>query len=86
MRFEALLDRHERGGQSRGEAAEMLGITERSLRRWRDRLRDAEPSGLIDRRIGEPAGDGRGDSARYSGFTVKHFHDQLQHRHSYKPG
>ena len=45
MRFEALLDRHERGELSRGEAAEMLGITERTFRRWRDRLRDEGPSG-----------------------------------------
>jgi hypothetical protein len=63
MRFEALLDRHERRELSQGEAAEMLGITERTLRGWRDRLRYEEPSRLIDRRIGEPAGGGRGDSA-----------------------
>lgn len=32
IRFEALLDRHERGELSQGEAAEMLGIIERTLR------------------------------------------------------
>ena len=37
MRFEALLDRHERGALSQVEAAEMQGITERTFRRWRDR-------------------------------------------------
>ena len=31
MRFENLLDRHERGELSQIEAAEMLGITERTL-------------------------------------------------------
>ena len=35
MRFEDLLDRHERGDPSRLEAAELLGISERMFRRWR---------------------------------------------------
>ena len=39
MRFEALLDRHERGELSQVEAAEMLGMSERTFRRWRNRLR-----------------------------------------------
>ena len=55
MRFEALLDRHERGGLSQIEAAEMLGVSERTFRRWRDRLRDEGPEGLADRRIGKPS-------------------------------
>ncbi|HSK40282.1 MAG TPA: hypothetical protein VK943_10995 [Arenibaculum sp.] len=38
MRFATLLDRHERGDPSRLEAAEMPGITERTFRRWRERL------------------------------------------------
>lgn len=37
MRFECLLERHEKGELSQIEAAEMLGITERTFRRWRDR-------------------------------------------------
>src|SRR5205807_2389189 len=61
MRFEALLDRHERGELSQIEAAEMLGITERTFRRWRGRLRDEGPVGLRDRRIGKPSS--RGPSA-----------------------
>jgi len=65
MRFEALLDRHERGELNQEEAAEMLGISERTLRPhgtspWaegsrRDRLRDEGPQGLRDRRIGKPS-------------------------------
>jgi predicted ArsR family transcriptional regulator len=73
MRLEALLDRHERGELSQGEAAEMLGITERTLRRRRDRLRDEEPSGLIDRRIGEPAGGGRGGFLRMLGLYEERY-------------
>ena len=61
MRFEALLDRHERGELNQHAAVEMLGIGERTFRRWRDRLRDEGPQGLRDRRIGEPSS--RGPSA-----------------------
>jgi transposase len=56
MRFEGLLERHERGELSQGEAAEMLGVSERTIpARWRDRLRDEGPAGLRDRRIGKPS-------------------------------
>src|ERR1700740_186917 len=96
MRFEGLLERHERGALSQGEAAEMLGVSERTFRRWRDRLRDEGPEGLRDRRIGKPSSR-RAAAAeilrmlglyeeRYAGFTVKHFHEQLQKRHHYKLG
>jgi DNA-binding Lrp family transcriptional regulator len=40
MRVEALLERQEEGALSQVEAAEMLRMSERSFRRWRDRLRD----------------------------------------------
>ncbi|MGH7060408.1 MAG: ISNCY family transposase [Stellaceae bacterium] len=96
MRFEGLLDRHERGELSQQEAAEMLGIGERTFRRWRDRLRDEGPPGLLDRRIGKPSSRRAAVEEiqrmlglyeeRYSGFTVKHFHEQLQKRHNYKLG
>ncbi|MBV8399038.1 MAG: ISNCY family transposase [Acetobacteraceae bacterium] len=96
MRFEGLLDRHERGELGQAEAAEMLGVSERTFRRWRDRLRDEGPAGLLDRRIGKPSS--RRAAADeilrmlglyrevYSDFTVKHFHEQLVKRHGYKLG
>jgi transposase len=71
-------------------------VSERTFRRWRDRLRNEGPVGLRDRRIGRPSS--RRTAAeeilrmlglyeeRYSGFTVKHFHEQLQKRHHYKRG
>ena len=37
MRFEAILERHERGELTQAEAGELLGMSERSFRRWRDR-------------------------------------------------
>jgi transposase len=96
MRFEALLDRQERGELSQGEAAELLGISERSFRRWRDRLRDEGPAGLADRRLGKPSSRRAAVEEilrvlglyreHYVGFTVKHFHEQLVKRHDYKLG
>src|SRR5271163_4701005 len=96
MRFEGLLERHERGELSQSEAAELLGIGERSFRRWRDRLRDEGPAGLLDRRHGKPSARRAGvaEIARmlelyqgsYADFTVKHFHEQLVKRHGYKLG
>jgi transposase-like protein len=51
MRFTNILGRSERSELSQMEAAELLGISERTFRRWRDRHRDAGPSGLDDRRL-----------------------------------
>ncbi len=52
MRFEALLDRHERGYLTQAEAAEMLGVSERTFRRWQGRWRVEGAEGLRYRRIG----------------------------------
>jgi transposase len=96
MRFEALLERQEEGALSQAEAAEMLGMSERSFRRWRDRLRDEGEAGLADRRLGKPSSRRAASEEiarmlglyreRYADFTVKHFHEQLVKRHSYKLG
>ena len=74
----------------------MLGVTERTFRRWRARWQEGGPEGLVDRRIGRESGR-RAAAAeielmlglyvgRYSDFTVKHFHEQLVKRHGYKLG
>ena len=96
MRFETLLERQEEGALSQVEAAEMLGMSERSFRRWRDRLRDEGEAGLADRRLGKPSSRRAASEEisrmlklyreRYEDFTVKHFHEQLVKRHSYKLG
>jgi transposase len=96
MRFEALLERQEDGALSQAEAAEMLGMCERSFRRWRDRLRDEGEAGLADRRLGKPSSHRAAGAEisrmlglyeeHYADFTVKHFHEQLVKRHSYKLG
>src|SRR3546814_2848254 len=96
MRFEGLLERHERGELSQAEAAEMLGMSERTLRRWRDRLHEEGPEGLRDRRLGKPSGRRAAEAEiarmlglyreHYADHTVKHFHEQLVKRHGYKLG
>jgi transposase len=77
------------------EAAELLGISERTFRRWRDRHREEGLAGLADRRLRPSLR--RASVAEiermlglyrdiYRGFTVKHFHEQLGKRHGYTLG
>ena len=95
MRFTDVLGRSERSELSQMEAAELLGISERTFRRWRDRHRDAGLGGLEDRRLAPSLR--RAPVAEiermlglyrelYRGFTVKHFHEQLGKRHNYTLG
>lgn len=95
MRFSDVLDRTERSELIQIEAAELLGISERTFRRWRDRHREEGRSGLSDRRL-EPS-PRRASVAEiermlglyrdiYRGFTVKHFHEHLVKRHGYTLG
>src|SRR6201992_1071835 len=95
MRFEDVLSRCERSELSQMEAAELLGISERTFRRWRDRHGEAGGAGLADRRVRPSLR--RAPAAEiermlglyrdlYRGFTVKHFHEQLGKRHNYTLG
>jgi transposase len=96
MRFEELLERWERGHLSHGEAASALGVSERTLRRWRQRYEEEGADGLVDRRVGQPsprrAPEDELERMRalyqqdYPGFTIKHFHEKLAQRHDYKLG
>src|ERR1019366_2997619 len=51
MRFTDVLGRSQRSEPSPTEGAEVLGISERTFRRWRDRHRDDGVAGLDDRRL-----------------------------------
>ena len=96
MRFEELLERWQRGSLSHAEAASALGVSERTLRRWRERYEEDGADGLVDRRVGQPS-PRRAPKAElermralyqqdYQGFTIKHFHEKLEQRHGYKLG
>ena len=52
MKFEEVYGRSHRGGLSQPEAAEVLGVSERTFRRWRDRYEAEGADGLYDRRLG----------------------------------
>src|SRR5665213_4323001 len=95
MRFTDILGRSERSELSQMEAAELLGISERTFRRWRDRHRETGLSGLDDRRLAPSLRRAAVAEIErmlglyrdlYRGFTVKHFHEQLGKRHNYTLG
>jgi transposase len=91
MRFEDIHDRFRRGRLSGVEAAEWLGVSERTFRRLRVRYEAEGSAGLLDRRLGKMSAHRIGAdevdrvttlySERYSGWTVKHFHERAQAKH-----
>ena len=73
------------------DAAEIIGVTDRTMRRWRERLELDGYSGLVDRRKGKPS-DKRVPLARveevlrlyretYFDLNIRHFHEKLQEEH-----
>src|SRR3954454_23800166 len=53
--FRSVLDRHEAGELNQIEAGELLGVSERTFRRWCRRYEDDGEAGLLDRRLGRPS-------------------------------
>ena len=96
MKFEVVLERCRARNLSQFEAAEILGVNERTFRRWRDRYEDEGLDGLYDRRLGMasakrvPVDEVERVLAlyreRYRGFTVKHFHEKLVSHHDFRWG
>jgi transposase len=73
------------------QAAEILGISDRHMRRWRERYEEFGFRGLFDRRRGRPSPK-RVPTAvveqvlalyrdRYFDLSMKHFHEKLQSEH-----
>ena len=91
MRFEELYARRQRRDLTMAEAAEILGVTERTFRRWSVRYEADGAEGLEDRRLGRASARAVPvDEAlemvtlyetRYTGWTVKHFHERWQEEH-----
>ena len=96
MKFLSILSRYEAAEFSQLEAAELLGVGERTFRRWRQRYEDDGEAGLLDRRLGKVSSkrvpvDREAEIAalyrgRYSGFTAKHFHEHLVRDHQFAWG
>ena len=93
MRFLDILGRYEAAEFNQVEAAELLGVDERTFRRWRQRFEDDGEAGLLDRRLGKASGKrvpvDRADEVealyreRYRGFTARHFHEHLVAEHKF---
>jgi transposase len=74
------------------EAAEIIGVTDRTMRRWRERLETEGYSGLVDRRKGKPS-DRRVPLAKveevlrlyqetYFDLNMRHFQEKLREEHA----
>ena len=93
LRFMDVFGRWEASELSQLEAAELLGMGERTLRRWCRRYEEEGEAGLLDRRIGKASGKrvpvDRCDEVealyrtRYQGFTARHFHEHLVREHRF---
>lgn len=96
QKFRDVLSRWESGELSMMEAGELLGMSERQFRRYRDRYEDAGLEGLVDRRLGKRSARRVPERERqrmlelyrefYGGWNVKHFHEHLRERHNFAWG
>jgi len=94
--FRSVLGRYEAAEFNQMEAAELLGISERTFRRWSQRYEEAGEAGLLDRRLGRLSGkrvplDREQEvealyRTRYNGFTARHFHEHLVRDHGFNWG
>ena len=91
MRFEELYARRQRRELTMVEAAEILGVTERTFRRWSTRYEAEGVEGLEDKRLGRASAHAVPIDevlqmvtlyeSRYTGWTVKHFHERWHAEH-----
>jgi len=73
------------------QAAEIIGVTDRTMRRWRERLEQDGYNGLADRRKGKPSFRRvplatceevlRLYQEKYFDLSMRHFHEKLQQEH-----
>ena len=73
------------------QAAEILGLSDRSMRRWRERYEEFGYDGLFDRRQGKPSPKRVAVAVveqvlglyreRYFDLNVRHFHEKLRAEH-----
>ena len=93
LRFMDAFGRWDAAELNQLEAAELLGVGERTFRRWCRRYEEAGEAGLLDRRIGKASGKRvpvdrceeveRLYRTRHRGFTARHFHEHLVRDHRF---
>ena len=93
-KFRDVLSRWESRDLSMMEAGELLGMSERQFRRYRDRYEEEGLEGLVDRRLGKPSAKRVPSEAAqlmkelyegpYRGWNVKHFHEHLVRDHGFR--
>jgi transposase len=72
-------------------AAEIIGVCDRTMRRWRERMEEGGYAGLADRRKGRPSAQRipvamveevlRLYREEYFDLNIRHFHEKLQDKH-----
>jgi hypothetical protein len=96
QKFRDVLSRWEQRELSMMEAGELLGMSERQFRRYRERFEEEGEAGLLDRRLGK-ASPRRIEAdeiermlelyrTTYRGWNVKHFHEQGMRDHKFAWG
>ena len=96
IKFRSVWERYDASEFNQLEAAELLGMSERTFRRWSQRYEEDGEVGLLDLRLGKASGKrvpvDRSDEVealyrrRYQGFTAKHFHEHLVASHNFNWG
>ena len=96
LKLRDVLSHWQEGSLSQLEAAEVLGMSERTFRRYVQRFETDGEEGLRDRRLGRRSGRAVPEEAafdverlyreRYEGFTAKHFHEYLRRDHGFRWG
>lgn len=94
MKFEEVYGRARQRQLSQAEAASILGVSERTFRRWRDRFEAEGAEGLYDRRLGKVSARRvpvdtvlevlELFDTRYWDFTARHFYEKLVAEHAFK--
>ena len=93
MKFEDVYSRRTANKLTQEQAAEILGVSVRTVRRWEDRFEADGAEGLYDRRLGKVASNRVATDkvmemlelfdTRYWDYTSKHFHEKLAAHHGF---
>jgi transposase len=96
LKLRDVMSRWDADELSQMEAAELLGMSERTFRRWVRRFEEHGEQGLLDRRLRRRSGRAVPEAdaeeverlyrERYAGFTAKHFHEHLLREHGFRWG